>query len=368
MKHHRGRPRLAFCFTAHGYGHLTRTLAVLAELLDLAPSVEVTVCADAPAWLIESSLPRPVELRQVAYEPGTAQKSCFEVDAESTRAAYAQLRHELPDRVRAEREFLASRRVAGVVVDVPAVPVRAAAELGIPVVGLGNFTWDWILEPILAASDVELLRAGYSTGDLYLEYPFGPGVSPFATLESAPLVGRRSLRSRADVLESLGRPDWIDRPVLLVCVGGWGAREWRRIEVDVGPDTCCIVVDELPLDIDSAALFLPNQLPPGLAFPDLVAAADAILTKPGYGIASESLLARTPLIGIERRGFREAPLLVEGLERAGPFAQISLDDFFTGSWRKGLEEVLGSTRAWTTVEDDGARQVAERIACAFGLV
>jgi L-arabinokinase len=125
-------------------------------------------------------------------------------------------------------------------------------------------------------------------------------------------------------------------------------------------------IGDLPVSSAGPILALPHELPSGLGFPDLVNAADLLLAKPGYGVASECVLHRTPFVGIERPGFRETPVLMGQLSAFGPCAELSLGDFFDGRWTGAIREALDSTAAWVDVAEDGARVVAERILALIG--
>jgi hypothetical protein len=360
------RPHVVFAVTSHGLGHLSRTLRVAAEFLQIYPGVNATISGRAqPRFL--SWLPRPVNVREIDYEPGTAQSNCFQVDVDSTRAAYRRFSAERADRLRREEEFLRTSLCTGLVADIPALPVRAARQLGIPTVGVSNFTWDWILEPLIDPDELDAIRTDYACGDLFLSLPFGPGTSPFRATEHVPLVGPSPAKPRRSVLAHAEKGRSRVRPRVLVCAGGWGARGWPAICVNDCEDFEFVIVGDLPVRTRARTVRFGNGLADGVDVADLVADVDAVLTKPGYGIASECVVHRTPMVGVERRGFREAEELVRGLRAAGPFATISIEDFFAGFWERPLRRVLEDTTPWAPVTPDGARQVAVRLGEFFGL-
>ena len=99
-----------------------------------------------------------------------------------------------------------------------------------------------------------------------------------------------------------------------------------------------------------------------------MAASDVVLTKPGYGIASECVLNRTPLVSIERRGFREEGELLRLLDELGPLSRMSLGEFFAGEWNSALSEVLDTEPRWAELPLDGAQQVARRLLQLFHLL
>ena len=127
------------------------------------------------------------------------------------------------------------------------------------------------------------------------------------------------------------------------------------------------MVGNLPITADSHSLHLPHDLPHGLTFPDLIQAADIVLAKPGYGIASECLMHNTPLVSIERPKFRETPYLLDTFKRYGSCFEISLKDFFSGEWEHALFKVVRNDFAWATVPDNGAKLIAQRLGELFAL-
>ena len=362
--------QIVFSLTSHGLGHLTRSLAVAGELRRLYPGAGLTVATTVPEARVALDLSPPFAYRSVAYEPGTLQRNCFELDLAATRAAYRRFLAERDERLRGEVHFLRQAGATAVVSDVPALPIRAAAELRLPAVGLANFTWDWILEPLLAGSDEDfvpdLLASDYARGLAHLRLPFGPDTSPFPISEPAPLVSRRARLDAPELRRRLGIPD-DGAALVVVCPGGWDPVAWSPIHAAGCEGFRFLVVGDLPVTADAPLLSLTHDLSAGIGFPDLVAAAEAVLAKPGYGIASECVAHRTALVSIERPDFRETPLLVEQLRGLGPSATLSLADFFAGRWEDTLRAALASEVPWAPIPADGTRRVAERLGELLGL-
>jgi len=350
--------------TSHGLGHLTRSLAVGRELRRLHPEVSLVVATTVPEARVARDLPPPFVHRAVDYEPGTSQRNCFELDAAGTRETYRRFLGERDERLRREKRFLREAACTAVVSDIPALPVRAASQLGLPAVGLANFTWDWILEPFFSGSGAdsvpEILASDYASGSVHLRLPFGPETSPFPRSEPVPLVSRRATLEAAELRRLLGLPEE-DAFLAVVCPGGWNADAWSPIHVPGCEGFRFLTVGDLPVTAEAPLRSLAHDLPAGVSFPDLVAAADVVLAKPGYGIASECLAHRTALVAIERPGFREAPLLVGQFRDLGPGAELSLADFFAGSWERSLRDALACETPWAPVSPDATRRVAERL-------
>jgi L-arabinokinase len=358
------RQRILLALSPHGLGHLTRSLAVGRELRRLHRDVDLFVASTVPEEWVARDLPPPFGYRPIGYEPGTVQRNEFELDLEGTRAAYGRFLAEREERLRREERFLREIRCTAVISDIPALPVRAASALGLPAVGLANFTWDWILEPLFAGFGddevLETLASDYARGRVHLRLPFGPETSPFPHSEPAPLVSRRATLEAEQLRRYLGLP--ADAAALaVVCSGTWDSDARDPIHVRGCEGFRFVTVGDLSVTADAPLHALARDLPAGVAFPDLVAAADVVLAKPGYGIASECLAHRTAFVAIERREFRETPLLVSQLRGLGPCADLSLTDFFAGHWEAALRAAVQCETPWASVPADGARKVAQRL-------
>lgn len=362
---------LVYAVTAHGLGHWTRSACILNALGALAPSIRWIVSGAFDAATVSRSLTVPYRLRQQTYEIGAAHGNCFELDEAGTRGLYARFFQERESRLTEEVAFLRKTGAQAVLTDIPALPVRAAAELGLPVIGISNFTWDWVLEPIFAGTTLEwiprALAEDYSVGTRHLRLPFGPELSPFAASEPAPLLGRHARMTPAQVRSQLELPSNDGRRLVLVCPGGWQASDWPDVSVPDCAGYRFVTVGDLPITFRAPSLALPHELPAPLTFPDLVAASDMVIAKPGYGIASECLLHRTPMIAVERPRFRETPVLLSAMRRLGPTGELSLEDFFRGRWEPAIEALLASTTPWGEIPEDGAHQVATRLADLLAL-
>jgi L-arabinokinase len=98
----------------------------------------------------------------------------------------------------------------------------------------------------------------------------------------------------------------------------------------------------------------------GLGYQDVVGAVGVVITKPGCGIVSDAIGARTRLVYTERGDFPEYPVLVREMGDHVPAVHVSNDDLREGRLRAALEEVL--SRPFPAEPDlSGARVAARRL-------
>jgi hypothetical protein len=352
---------IAAYITGHGFGHATRMAAVIGALVEHVPDLRVSIVSTAPEWLFRLNLSAPFRLRPRALDVGVVQRDSIRLDAPGTLAAYAQALEHQDAAITEEVASLRRESVDLVIADIPPAAFPIARRAGIPGVGIGNFSWDWIYADYVRdrpAYDYLLaaIREAYGQADLFLRLPFHGPCDAFPVVRDIPLVARRSGRSRQEIRSRLGLSD--TRPVILLSFGGF---DLAGIDFDaVGH------LDEY--------LFLTTQTPPrpvpnvrvaapdGLRYEDLVAQADAVITKPGYGIVSDCLGNRIPVLYTSRGEFAEYARLVEGLKRFGVCRFITNEDLLSGNWDGALAALLQQPSHWSELPMNGAHVAAENIA------
>lgn len=350
--------QLVAYISGHGFGHATRSAAVLAALAARRPGTRITVVSTAPEWLFRLNLPVPFAYRPAALDVGLIQHDALRPELAATLAACQTLRAEREGLVAAEAAFLRQAEADLVLADIPWLAFPAARRAGVPAVGLSNFSWDWIYADYAGAAPeftrvAEAIRADYAQAALFLRLPFHGPCDAFPAVRDLPLVARRAGRARETVRRILGLNG--PRPVILLSFGGF----------DLGGIDLA-GVGRLP-----GYLFLTTQPvadPPenlrriplgGLPYQELVAQADAVITKPGYGIVSDCLANQVPVLYTSRGAFAEYPRLVEGLERFGVCRFIPNAELLAGNWGPYLDALARQPRHWTPLRMDGAEVAAE---------
>jgi L-arabinokinase len=201
------------------------------------------------------------------------------------------------------------------------------------------------------------LAADYAAGAYQLCLPFGPNRSSFPDWERAPLVARTAKMPKSEVISRL---ELGKEPIAVVCLGGWKADEWPSIHARPGSFQL-LTVNHLPITAESRCRHLDSGLPFGMTMPDLIAAADVVLGKPGYGLASECLRHRIPFAMIDRPNFRETPYLVSQMQELGHCTKISIDTFLSGEWAGPLDAALSEGSEWADIDPSPEHTVASRI-------
>ena len=344
---------LAVYISGHGFGHSTRTAEVLRELLALEPALAITVVTSAPAFLFEGL---GAAVRSLACDVGLVQRGPLVIDEDATAAACLAFQERWPDLVEREAHWLRETGARIVLGDIPPLAFAAAHAAGVPSVGLGNFSWDWIYRALAhgragMVAAAEAAASSYATARMLLELPFAGDLAAFPRRERIPLVARAPVVGRDAAREALGLEP--DRPVVLFSFGGLGFGTPRA-------DASSVELRRRFRFLDEPDVSRERLRALGLLYQDVVGAVDVVVTKPGYGIVTDAIAAGSRLVYTDRGDFPEYPILVEEMARCLPVAYVSGDDLRAGRLGDVLDRVMSLARP-EPPRIDGATVAASRI-------
>ena len=355
---------VALYVTGHGFGHAVRSAEVARQLL--ARGARVLLRTEAPRWLFPTGVECLDGAADGPLDVGVVQRDGLEMDLAETRRRWAEFVDALPRRVAAEAGLLAAAGVDVVVGDVPPLAFAAAAAAGVPGVAVANFGWDWIYTawPGFEAA-VDATRGCYRQASLLLRLPLhAPDPAAFAAfhcVEDVPLVARQPTRSRDQVRATLGLGA-TDVAVLL-SFGGFDAAALDLTALGRWPRYRFLLSPAKGTAPDARGL-PPNVcvLPQADAdYVSLVAACDAVVTKPGYGIVADCLTVKVPVLYTDRGPFREYPVLVQALHALGTAQHAPQEAVRQGALGPYLDDLLARPRQFADVPTDGAAVIAERV-------
>ncbi len=348
-------PRACFYVTGHGFGHAARVQAVVERLLD-RPRWTVELRSSTPRWFHRWLLSDRCTLSHVDLDPGVVQQNVFRHDAAATRRAWAGLLDRADELAAREAAHLRATGCEVVVGDMVPLAFAAARAAELPSIAMGNFTWDWILEHYVdheprLAPVIRKIRQLYGMAGQYLRLPMSHETDVFASQRQLPLVARRCQEAPEVVRDRLGVG--ADQVLVLVCFGGVGFGGVNLEQVSRHPHVRCV------WDRDETVPDVMLSVSPRTHYPDLIRAADVVLTKPGYGIFAECMAQGTPVAYAHRDGFREAPLLERYIRRRWPSAALRPEQLADGSWTEPTLALAGAD--CPEVPADGAEQAARII-------
>lgn len=345
--------------SGHGLGHLGQTAPVLAALRQRLPDLHLTVRTPIARYLLASRIPGPFNHIRENCDVGFIQHDALSIDHEASREAYQEFHTDWPARAAAEAEFLQRLRPSLVLSNVGYLPLAGAAAARIPALAMSSLNWldlarHYYGDEAWARPVIAEMAAAYDS------------VETFITPAPAMPMTDRPLRTPAGTVarvadpacrQEIRRQFGLDDNALLVllAVGGFhlevSSTHWPN-ELHGRP-----LHYLTPEAWDGAhARTIPYTMDDD--FVALLRAADAVLTKPGYGTFAEAACNGTPVLYLRREDWPEQEALIPWLEREGRCREIRREYLEDGRWTEALAELLAQPEK-PPVFADGAGQIAD---------
>ena len=323
------------CSSSHGYGHAARDAAVLQQLRRLQPDWTLVMSSGLPISVLNLLLGDPsIQQRPCQWDVGMVQADALGVNQAATLTALEALDQRLPALIDEEVRWLAAQEQPVLILgDIPPAAAALAQRLDAPLVWMSNFGWDDIYAPLGPAfqSPAEDAAAAYRSGDLLLRCPFDLSMNWGLPERRLGLVCATP-RSLPRALET--SLDAVDVPLVLVGFGGIGLslsadlfQLWPHhhfllpASADASPPFAC------------AGLSNVTVLPESVRPVDVLGRCSRFLGKPGFSSFCEAMAQGVGLHVVERSGFAEASVLMDGLRRHGHHRCLSRGELDAGAWQ-----------------------------------
>jgi hypothetical protein len=220
------------------------------------------------------------------------------------------------------------------------LPLAAAAQAGIPAMAMCSLNWaDLFLncfraEPWAASIHSQMLAAYCSAKDFLRVTPGMPMdsfpnrqcIGPLATLPEPDHSRRAQVAQRLSIPQTAR---WV-----LMAMGGMAFRQ--PIEHWPQRDDIYWLVPE---DWGVSRVDVRSIEHAGCNFTELLATADAVLTKPGYGTFVEAACCGTPVVYVGRDDWLEEAPLVQWLKDNGRAVEVTRTQLAQGDFSAALAEV-----------------------------
>jgi hypothetical protein len=338
-----------YYISGHGLGHASRSIELIEALTRRRRDLRVVIRTSAHPWAFDRIREPRVAVRRAITDPGAVQIDSLRLDEDETAKVAADFYGELDRHVAAEAAYLRQLDAALVISDIPPLAIAAAHRAGIPSIAVANFTWDWIYAYYpqferIAPGVIGAIASAYGHATRALRLPIHGGFdSMMAVTTDIPFIARRSVRDPAETRSLLGLDG--RGPIVVSSFGGSGL--------------------ELPYDrIASSGLTVlcPQPHPPaGLRYEDLVAAADVVVSKPGYGIVSECIANGAALLYTSRGRFAEYEVMLAEMPRLLRCRYLAPHDLVAGNWRDAIDALLAQPPPALQARVDGAAVAASMI-------
>ena len=362
--------RLAFYISGHGFGHASRQIEIINAVARRLPNASVLIRSSAPKRLFERTVKAAYELDPGAADVGVFQIDSLQPDEDATVDHAREFYSTFDARAKAEAERLLAQGVRLVIADAPPLGCEAAARAGIPSVVVSNFTWDWIYAAYPGFAErapdvIPAIQRAYHKATAAWRLPMHGGFETFGTIRDVPFVARHATHTREETRERLRLP--LNRQLALSSFGGYGDGGIDFDSLDSAEHWDVVVTgNERPTAARRGTQFVfePELYASGLRYEDLVAACDAVVTKPGYGIISECIANRTAIVYTARGRFAEYEVLVGEMPKYLRAQYLDQQSVKAGRWRAALDAAIERPEPPERAATNGADVIAELLVSA----
>ncbi len=136
---------IAYYITDSGFGHLTRSMAIIEQILESSDYNVLIACNKNQNDHAKVGL-RKYEERLIFIDVDTDANSAFyenslKVNVKETEENIREYLRELPRRVKNQHNLLKAMDIAIVITDISILGIMVGKKLGVKVIGISNYTW-----------------------------------------------------------------------------------------------------------------------------------------------------------------------------------------------------------------------------------
>ena len=307
------QPHILVDISAHGYGHVSQTSAVLNGLVKFVPDLRVTVRTISPIEFLNSRFQCEFQHIPLAFDFGMQMANAVDVLVEESAAAYREFHSDWRQKVAREAQVMRQLKPDLLLANVPYLSLAAASAAKVPAVGMCCLNWADIYQHYCVgdpASKVihEQILEAYLGADHFLKVQPAMAMAELTNARNIQPIARSGRALRCHIAANSTQIE--GERLVLLAMGGMEfhlpMQNWPR-----QPGVRWIVPKSWGIRRDDTTDFESLQLP----FTDVLASCDAVITKPGYGTFTEAACAGVPVVYVTRRDWPEEPCLVQWLRQ-----------------------------------------------------
>ncbi|KGF72560.1 hypothetical protein DO97_07745 [Neosynechococcus sphagnicola sy1] len=351
------RPTLYVAITNHGFGHATRTAAVVAEIQHLCPDLLVILVTTAPRWLLDSYLQGEFIQRPRALDIGVIQRDSLTMDKAATLEQLQGIQRRQAAIIAGEVNFIRQNRVGLVLADIPPLATAIAHAADLPCWMLSNFGWDYIYRAwggeFCAIAD--WISQCFAACDQLFRLPFHEPMAAFPQIRDVGLTGGTPRHDLGQLRQKFQLRTTPEQTVLLT-FGGLNLNAIPYDGLSRFPDWDFITFDAQAPALPNLRVVTDHQYRPV----DFMPLCGRVVSKPGYSTFAEACRLGIPLVSLTREDFVESPLLLEGIQQYAQHQILTPGEFYQGTWTF-LEQPLQPPQQSQSLDPHGNLAIAQAV-------
>lgn len=315
---------IAYYISDYGYGHASRSIVIIRELLLRDSNIRIIVCHSFAIFFMKNSIRSSrVTFREINTDIGYFLKSgSIYPDKKLLLEEYLKFINDWDSQLLEEEKFLKMNHVDLVISDISPLPFEPAKKLRIPSIGLSNFTWYTAYRDLIEESELTPLKEAYSKMTYFFSLAGSNETWGFDSKEygffsrKVDLSEINSIRNQVDKSHKkkivfLGIGMKIDQAAL------------DLLPLWDSPDIEFIVSSNVPVKRENV-----QQIPLDyVETQNYIASSDLVITKAGWGMVGEALNNNVSLLILERPSMTEDQSTITYLKKYNACEVIDWNEF-----------------------------------------
>jgi len=317
---------IALYISSHGFGHMTRCLGIMKNILHTSDYNLYVVCGKIQndfARIYLAKYKDRIIYKDLVTDIGLVNKeNSLEVDKLLLQQQLLEFTSLWEDVVNDECDFLEKLNIKCIVSDISPIGTLVGNKLQLPVVLITNFTWVEQYEYIgIDESIIDKYRQAYSYVTKFIKYDLCLPINSVNCQE----VYEAGFTCRDIALDKVEKiKQQYGKSIMVTCgksanlntinIKNFKGTIFTTSGIDITCEENCNIVN-LPINI------LDTQ--------NYIAASSMVITKAGWGTIWEAVLGHTNLVLIERPSAKEDSFNIEKIKENKLGISISEKDLFT---------------------------------------
>lgn len=330
---------IAYYISDYGYGHATRSVAIIRELLKRNPETMITICHSFASELLTNSFDdNRVILRVVPTDVGyVLNLDTLELDPEKMEKMYDDYLNFRTQKIQDEIDFLKKSQISCVISDIYSNAFEAADELNILSIGISNFLWSDVYESLIEDSKLKVMKRAYSKMSYFLQLE--------GSINSANTYDYFSRAINEEEVKRI-KDELKTSPADTIIFYGLGMKIDHSHQLSnesfLWSNENCKFIVSSHIDINHPNVFkIPDDY---IETQNYIAASDFTVTKPGWSTVSEALCGKSRILLLDRASFIEDQATINKLKSKNyckPFSikelsQLTINSAVISQWKETI--------------------------------
>ncbi|MBU1153140.1 hypothetical protein KKB84_04120 [bacterium] len=362
--------KILFYISDHGYGHATRIIAIVQDLLEKEKNLKIYIRAFFTYDFLKHSFSSDkVSLYKIRNDFGVIYKrDGYSIDQEETLNSLRAWIENKDLYLEGEKKFCQEKGINLIISDIPPFVFEVGQALSIPTIAVSNFNWYRIYKEFAKSREdlllIEEIKKLYQKANYSFILPFHCGeMDIFKNKEEFSLVVRKFSLDKEEVFKRLE----IDQGQRLIYVSfGFSIfneefiknLEDLRLEKKI---TLLLSTRDL-VKKNKNIISIPKD---SHGSHNYIGLCDLAVCKVGFSTVSECMTKNIPLVLLKREGFVEDEFTLSTLKKIKIAEEISLEDYVNFNWLKDIDKYLSLKTNYqdlpSSFKTTGASDIGDRI-------